>query len=1653
MPSSFRPQPAKAVAQALAALPVIKSSDAGRLGAAQIALARAIASGQDAGELGAALSAQSTWLGIDLRGGAAQTHPAVAARTKVTKTPPAWAVSAAEAAVQAASAVRIAVLDRDPSTVSSLSLPAWAIGQKAATSYGPILIENPESQLTVEKWLKIFIVPVQMATFVQGSTTLFVAPCAATGSAKSISLAAGSVWINVASFASGSSADSFAGIAVQAGTITSDQPLTLGGPTVTVPAGASLTLTVNPAAPTSSGTAASTVTAPASMTFTYPAGKSATAAIADFSATVCGESFACRQASQPAVYNGTLNTLAFPFSTNQTQFAPNSTASTMLSLQGSASLELAGWALQVAQSAPAQLGNAASAGLFYLGFATGISALWSGLSRPEPEGGGIGLASGDTFLLWTAAGLAPNATTQLKFQLWDAQQIPSTMTATRSAGAGLLYEISSTNELIELGATLGANLDRPLYADESRAPVAIPDGLVFLTANGGHQRVFAYAAFTTAEIPAVLKQNPNGFPMALDNALLSVSVPLLFVMEGVLAQANTSGSYLLANGALLVGFTYQLAFPFFPDPYASPQVSLEDSGTGGLLAEVAWTGASQVSMRMIDLQHAHPAQPPSNEASSDLTSGASPVTGSAGVFAIGLGDTNLKPQATLDFPFQFDATPASGVVETPGPFYAPPPGIPVPPPLPGLMMLDVSTRASLFGVEIIDFSARSAQTLLTIDGLSARTYAVLAPAITLPSISWEPMYNLAAPVAGSPTDKLRNPPDDGPVCAVGADSVTLVPVAPIQALGAILSATEADSSTYGAVLTLPYGTVAGIAQTVGPNAGPVPALTQPTFDVPAASGPDVTLTGAYQLTLRPPPGDPNAPLFAGRTYLRTQEDNPSGELSYGEEVLGLDVEMIFTSQFNTPANGGVPLKRYDLTGYGASLASDWTNLNPPDPTAIIQVDYTTTVGRTSHEIVQAQSVIYPWGIKVVRTITIDRLNSGSVERTDSGWIAASGGDFTYIATASGNDIKSTDVHKGVIDSLMNVRNVQEFGLPLVTQGTSDDTGGAAGQVTLQPVTFDAEVAINAQHQVLQGGSQQTGLNQTDHTAVPSTGIVGYISLTAEYHLSLNDLLSFLSNLNLPQPAGGPMNSLLNLGSSGNAFRTVAMSADPAIDDALNKDALVVAARGLPVLPAGSAWTVALKQTTDVAPRSLAPTQPVPVVQPNDGSGNPGTETHFADPSDIFRLAANPPTPPGNLYGFLQDVTTQKTFLAQPFITNATQQLSLRQVPSLADPGALLGAVSSFPTIASALPLKGLENLVSTLGAQNLAIDKWFDTDSNKVTPLIQTSVAVVDLVYRWDPDGPQPTQPNPDDKNARIHITLGQPSGPSWSIDIYEVALKLFIPPVDASTPALWIEGSFHADSETLPSFPDLQVVYDGPLQPLTQFFTTLQKLGSVLGPGGASPEVVSQDDASGGGSSDDGGGLNVHFADGTLTVQDTFALPSLPLGPGYIENISLNLGASIDILNTNVGFLVGIGSPDAPVHWIVDPLSGTGCLQAGVQDGSLAVLIQLGLGLGLAIDLGVASGGASITIAFQVQINGTTYELLLLLTGQAQVTVLGGVASASISLSCGLGLEIQAPSGGEIEATAIGTAAVAIHISICWVVSIDFSGSWTFSHQFEIPA
>jgi hypothetical protein len=507
-------------------------------------------------------------------------------------------------------------------------------------------------------------------------------------------------------------------------------------------------------------------------------------------------------------------------------------------------------------------------------------------------------------------------------------------------------------------------------------------------------------------------------------------------------------------------------------------------------------------------------------------------------------------------------------------------------------------------------------------------------------------------------------------------------------------------------------------------------------------------------------------------------------------------------------------------------------------------------------------------------------------------------------------------------------------------------------------------------------------------------------------------------------------------------RLIGFDATPVLDTAVNNSiGIIGSVRGLPKLSSDGAWTVAARtQSATSAPVALAPNVGAPVVQPNTSGGTtPGSLVHFANPADIFRLAPSSTVLPQTLYGFLQGTGTQSNFLSRPILTVGSQNLTLGDALNVAHAGALLGAISSFPGIANCLNflnsaltnpiVNQLEN-ATLQTTQNLQL-----TTAVRQTPvsLITTSVADVNLYFYWK--GDDPTQPpNP----ATVVISLGQPTDPSWSLDVNRVALGLVIPAL-SSDPVMWLQGGFHADADTTPAFPNLKVVFDGPLSALTTFFTVLEDIASVLSPGdgGAAPE-----------GSSGGPGLNVHFSGGTLTVTDNFDLPAIPLGPGTIDNVSLDIGATLNILALNIGFLVSIGTPDTPCHWIVDPLAGTVCIQAGVQNNAIDVLIEGGIGLGLSIDLGIASGSASITISVQITINPPIIKLMLLLTGQAQVDVLGGLASAAITLTAGLGFSVNTGNG---DIDVIGTASVGIHISICWVINISWSGSWTFEKQLPL--
>ena len=125
--------------------------------------------------------------------------------------------------------------------------------------------------------------------------------------------------------------------------------------------------------------------------------------------------------------------------------------------------------------------------------------------------------------------------------------------------------------------------------------------------------------------------------------------------------------------------------------------------------------------------------------------------------------------------------------------FAPDAVAPSPPALPqpegAFLLLDLSTRASLLGVEV----ATAAERRYTIDGLSVRGPASFLPLFTLPAIAWEPMYNTAPADPTSPTNELLFPPGDGPLTEVRPTSATLIPISPLQSLQALLNAGQGGS--------------------------------------------------------------------------------------------------------------------------------------------------------------------------------------------------------------------------------------------------------------------------------------------------------------------------------------------------------------------------------------------------------------------------------------------------------------------------------------------------------------------------------------------------------------------------------------------------------------------------------------------------------------------------------------------------------------------------------------------------------------------------------------------------------------------------------------------------------------------------------------------
>jgi hypothetical protein len=891
-------------------------------------------------------------------------------------------------------------------------------------------------------------------------------------------------------------------------------------------------------------------------------------------------------------------------------------------------------------------------------------------------------------------------------------------------------------------------------------------------------------------------------------------------------------------------------------------------------------------------------------------------------------------------------------------------------PVRGLGLLDVSTNADQLGVFL--FRSSDIPPQFVIQGMDFKLTANCVALLTFPEIAWEPMFSDGTD--GSLPGSIHNQ-DDGQISVlVLAESIKLVPIAPALLIGPLLQEANAGS-TVTAELTLPFGIFANIRD---PKAQY--ALNQPSF--PGG------LSGGLQIRMLPPMRQPlpgggiSDPGFLGSAFTRGTP--------YAKRVLGSFIDNLFDPQFSEL----VPLLRYDFCGYGASVFSDWRKVAPVG-SQVIKAQFNVFIGRTAYEVIQAQSFIIPWRVRVVRTVTIERTNAGGVLRHDSGWQPASDGRFEYPGTGL------FQVHAGPITLVGSVRNIREQGSIFTLDGTRH----------WQAVVFDAEFVLPPELTVTSGTAGSARLTSRD--------ITGYLVAEPGVEATPAEVNALLAS----RPASGPVAGTISVAGTGASLRASQVAVSSQLTGSTG--VIVAALRGSPVLPATGAWSVAKRDTTaGAAPLALDSRMPVPLIRNNAAS-----TWHLAEPSEILRLDS-----PLSEYGLLQSTGTQKVFFPRPRMIppaappppgNPGPGFHLPQPPHLADVGALFNAAGLFPDLRAALQFDGATADLQT-SADGLEIHGTIDTSTFPPRPLVDFGPVKVLIDYH-DENGRAAT--------AHVDIT---PAG--WSISLGRVTFPVITPLGDANDPLLKIIGEAVASSSSAPTLTNLNIVYGGALAPVQNIFANLEQLAKFL-PGGG------------------GSFLDVSFSNGRLTIRDVFALPRLPLGAGFLKDIALDIGMTMQLAPQALEFTAGIGSTDKPFQWLVSPLSGTGVIQVGVKDGDLAVLIQAGIGGGLAIDIGIATGSASIVLALQVSVTGSNLSLLVLLTGQASVDVLDGLASVSLTLTAGIGVTPHPfpprlpPSTKPLDDVTFSAAVgVGIHLTVGWLVHVDFDGYWQFSKTIDVP-
>lgn len=929
-------------------------------------------------------------------------------------------------------------------------------------------------------------------------------------------------------------------------------------------------------------------------------------------------------------------------------------------------------------------------GVLNLKIDEGLTTQWDGIRNPETD---VLIGSCELFLtngmVYISTETAEFGLLHDRVSLWQkSEEDEAFMQADISFSSYnnlLIFSVSDTSDTVYCQSDADLLIDKPICADNH--PIHPKSGnCVYMKTSDAKGKTFGLVSYGI---------DPNGnlktegrYQFALENAYFTTSKEVLLVLMSEYDDSNTA-----YKGEINCIYALYNMLPSLPHPYASNRVPQLRKGSG--LAE--------------------------------------------GIFQSIIQWDKINDYISADVSFKMNRKPETGQ-EAVNRYANERNGFVLTRQFP-IVLFDVSTESDHWGVAYSDAIGRrsigiykndieqTADDAITINKNYIQTPHSFLLGMTLPQVSWEPVFNITPPnpdVPDPPEGLLNQVNNSVPTIFYQADhtQTRIHPKDYIHKFKHNLRNEEAENITEfdsKILFTLPNGILSNVSLTPFNKNKNYYNDNHLRFIEPEFEQSGGKLKGGMQFRIAArndnSPGDnSNPPKLKGIT----QQINTLKQYS-GISILGKTVTDIFNGNFKnddgTEIDKGVPITHLDFSGYGASTFSNWT-----DPlvkfAAISQAKFDVLKGRTANELVQAVSVIYPWGISVTRTITFNRNNNAVIFREDSGWVAKTDGlfDFSFdwpVSNSVPDKFESPfDIFPGVLEGLSNIRNIVEDYTDEILTSYYTQTGdyyldkdsnkiltsenGKLIEVHFVAVYFDADIKLDALDDRVMG-KRFKGYLQIKPNGIPIPARV------------LKEVMGKSRT-----PILGHTDAMMPIEKGKQNFKVNAVEMNASYqNDNLNEPVFVGSVKGSFVFPKEGSWSVVEVNHDGGTVKNLDPGVSPGLIKdgivPKDGS------IRIPLPASAQKtMLAFPDALKSNIntfkktFGIVQSTDTQKLMLKSVEYALQKPEQFLSDTALLADSFRLLNSKGPFPNIGDAIQLIETDPTKTVMNLMPEGIKKVFN---------------------------------------------------------------------------------------------------------------------------------------------------------------------------------------------------------------------------------------------------------------------------------------------------------------------------------------------------------